>query len=180
MTIICTLILENTDFKRHLKAADKTKARNGAAIKDNTNDHLTAYASSDTTPKAIKDPKKEYVIEPLIPNSFKIIRTIRDSRRTSIADLPQNPLIANEDCKLSLTSTLQHNVARRHTNTRQLKVVRLIVHAGLNTPNNESYSLVKNQRAITDKNNMRQTICILHCPLKRHHGELISYSFCSL
>lgn len=56
---------------------------------------------------------------------------------------------------------LRHRVPNRPTMTTALKSLSPIAHVGLYTPKTVAYSLVKNQRAAAERNNMRKSVVIL-------------------
>ena len=174
---VCTFTFDMIRRKDVRITAERIKAMTGAAMKERTTLHLKVNPSPDMSPYAVKVPSKAYVNEAFTAKNLRTTRMIRDESKASINALQPSRTEGKCSAKACPTSPAPAYLiaSRRAMNTSQLKSLLLIAHVGPYTPRRASYSLAKNQRAATDRNNMRQSISILQCPSDSHHGELVSH-----
>lgn len=141
-------------------SAESTKAMTGAARKD------TGMRFSDLCPemitKASRAPQKAYMTDPVTEKNFRVSSVIKVAmmqiRRClqSTVICPKQP-----DIPASMSPCMLKAAAPRRNNaTMVLNQTLFKAHVGTYIPNSVGYSLVKNHRAATHRNNMRHVAVI--------------------
>ena len=141
-------------------SADNTNAMTGAKRKD------TGMRFSDLCPemitKASRAPQKAYTTEPVTEKNFRVSNVIKVAMmQISRCLLSIVKLAKHVDTPVTAPLCMLKVAAPRRNNaTMVLNQTLFKAHVGTYIPNSVGYSLVKNHRAATHRNNMRQVAVI--------------------